>query len=194
MGNCVEALPVLMYTMAVMACIFTSLLFFAEPRDNIHSLCEAAWLVLSTMTTAGYGDVTPVSRLGTLLTSVLMIVSPLYMAMPFGIIGYSFTAIWGSRTQILLLQGTRDRLAKWGFGPYEIPRLFGLFDLDESAEIDLDEFQILLKEMEIGFREDDIVDLFKTIDKDAGGTIDEKEFVKTLYPNEYRLMYGKRKT
>merc|ERR1712050_715417 len=113
--------------------------------------------------------------------------------MPFGIIGYSFTAIWGNRTQILLLQGTRDRLAKWGFGAYEIPRLFELFDLDESAEIDLNEFLLLLKEMEIGFREDDVIDLFKPIDKDSGGTIDEKEFVKTLYPAEFRYMYGKKK-
>merc|ERR1712151_261709 len=80
-----------------------------------------------------------------------------------------------------------------GFGAYEIPKLFALFDLDDSAEIDLNEFLLLLKEMEIGFREDDVIELFKTIDKDAGGTIDEKEFVKTLYPAEYRYMYGKKK-
>lgn len=110
--------------------------------------------------------------------------------MPFGIIGVSFTEIWANRAKILLLQGTRDRLAKWGFGPYEIPRLFKLFDLDDSAEIDLDEFKILLNEMEIGFREEDVIELFKVIDKDSGGTIDEKEFVKTLYPNEYRSMYA----
>merc|ERR1712217_1014355 len=153
----------------------------------------AGWLVLSTMTTVGFGDVVPETSLGYALISLLMLVSSLYRAMPFGIIGASFTAIWGNRAQILLLQGTRDRLAKWGFGPYEIPRLFALSDLDESAEIDLDEFQILLKEMEIGFREDDIIELFKMIDKDSGGTIDEKEFVKTLYPTEYRYMYGRRK-
>lgn len=145
------------------------------------------------MTTLGYGDIVPETPLGHLLTAFVMIVSPLYMAMPFGIIGYSFTVIWGNRQQILLLQGTRDRLAKWGFGPYEIPRLFQLFDLDDSAEIDLQEFQILLKEMEIGFKEDDVVDLFKAIDKDSGGTIDEREFVKTLYPTEYRFMYGRKR-
>merc|ERR1712060_721723 len=93
-------------------------------------------------------------------------------------IGYSFTQIWGNRAQILLLQGTRERLAKWGFGAYEIPRLFELFDLDESAEIDMNEFLILLKEMEIGFRDEDVSELFKTIDHDSGGTIDVKEFTR----------------
>ena len=133
--NCLEALPVLLYTMAILACLFTALIYLAEPRDNITCMSDAAWLVLSTMTTVGYGDIVPQTACGQTLTSFLMIVSPLYMAMPFGIIGHSFTIIWGNRSQILLLQGTRDRLAKWGFGPYEIPRLFELFDLDDSAEI-----------------------------------------------------------
>mmetsp|Transcript_118555 Transcript_118555/g.215379 ORF Transcript_118555/g.215379 Transcript_118555/m.215379 type:complete len:138 (+) Transcript_118555:3-416(+) len=115
------------------------------------------------------------------------------MAMPFGIIGYNFTIIWEHRASILLLNSTRDRLAKWGFGAYEIPRLFELFDLDESAEFDMQEFQLLFREMDIGFREDEVLELFKLIDKDSGGTIDEKEFVKTVYPNEYRHMYGKKK-
>lgn len=191
--NCVEALPVLLYTMAVLAVFFTSMIFLAEPRNNVVSMSEAGWLVLSTMTTVGYGDITPCTTLGHALTSVLMIVSPLYMAMPFGIIGVSFTEIWKNRSKIMLLQGTRDRLAKWGFGAFEIPRLFQLFDLDSSAELDLDEFKILLNEMEVGFREEDMVELFKVIDKDSGGTIDEKEFVKTLYPNEYRQMYAVKK-
>lgn len=191
--NSLAALPVLLYTLAVLACFFTTAIFLVETRDNIESMSQAAWMVLATMTTVGYGDFVPHTKLGHALTSVLMIVSPLYMAMPFGIIGFSFTDIWAKRSRILLLQGTRDRLAKWGFGPYEIPRLFALFDLDASAEIDLQEFQILLGEMEIGFKEEDIVELFKAIDKDSGGTIDEKEFVKTLYPTEYRFMYGKKK-
>mmetsp|Transcript_110573 Transcript_110573/g.352272 ORF Transcript_110573/g.352272 Transcript_110573/m.352272 type:complete len:120 (-) Transcript_110573:4-363(-) len=48
------------------------------------------------------------------------------------------------------------------------------------------------EEMRIGFRDEDIAELFKTIDKDAGGSIDTQEFIKTLYPDEFRLMYGKR--
>eukprot|EP00931_Biecheleriopsis_adriatica_P117582 TRINITY_DN93083_c0_g1_i1.p1 TRINITY_DN93083_c0_g1~~TRINITY_DN93083_c0_g1_i1.p1 ORF type:complete len:558 (-),score=129.52 TRINITY_DN93083_c0_g1_i1:29-1663(-) len=188
--DCMEALPALLYTMAIIAYAFTSLLFVYEPRSNLETISDCAWLVISTMTTVGFGDVVPVTEEGHLLTAILMLVSPMYMAIPFGIIGSSFTKIWSARHQIMLLQNTRARLAKWGFGPYEIPLLFQLFDLDESAEIDLEEFHLLLKEMEIGFRDDDIQELFKTIDKDSGGTIDEKEFVKTLYPNEYRQMYA----
>merc|ERR1719507_2223118 len=65
--TCLEALPVLLYTMAVMGIVFTSLIFLCEPRDNIATMAESAWLVLSTMTTVGYGDVVPSTQLGTIL-------------------------------------------------------------------------------------------------------------------------------
>jgi len=191
--NCLEALPVLLYTMAVMACMFTSSLYLCEPRDNIHNLAEAGWVILSTMATVGYGDIVPTTPMGHALTSLLMVVSPLYMAMPFGIIGYSFTHIWENRTQILLLQGTRERLAKWGFGAMEIPRLFQLFDIDDDAEIDLDEFLDLFQQMKIGFHKEDVIELFKVIDKDGNARIDEREFVKTLYPGDYKRLYGRRR-
>mmetsp|Transcript_96547 Transcript_96547/g.277266 ORF Transcript_96547/g.277266 Transcript_96547/m.277266 type:complete len:240 (-) Transcript_96547:197-916(-) len=190
--TCLEALPVLLYTMAVIAVFFASMIFLAESRDNISTMSQSAWLVLSTMTTVGYGDVVPETQWGIVLCSMLMIVSSLYMAMPVAIIGYQFTVIWGNRSTILLLHRTRDRLAKWGFGAQDIPKLFRLFDLDDSEEIELDEFTRLMQEMRIGFRDEDIAELFKTIDKDAGGSIDTQEFIKTLYPDEFRLMYGKR--
>ena len=42
--------------------------------------------------------------------------------------------------------------------------------------------------MDMGFKDTEITELFKLIDKDNGGSIDEKEFVKTLYPEEYRVL------
>merc|ERR1712176_256102 len=151
------------------------------------------WLVLSTMTTVGFGDVVPETVLGIVLCSLLMIVSYLYMAMPIGLIGHSFTRIWQRRHEIILVKSTRHRLDKWGFGPYEIPGLFELFDLDGSSDFDMEEFKLMLANMQIGFTEDDSIELFKLIDKDAGGTIDVGEFVKTLYPEEYREMFAKPK-
>ena len=149
--------------------------------------------MISTITTVGFGDVVPSTQSGLVLTSILMVVSSLYMAMPLAVIGHSFNTIWVNRKRILLLNKTRSRLWKWGFGPYEMRHLFGLFDLDQSDEVDLPEFQILLKEMDMGFKDKEITELFKLIDKDNGGSIDEKEFVKTLYPEEYRVLYPKRR-
>ena len=138
-----EALPTLMFIMLVMAYGFAALLYLVEPRDTLPTLPYAAWLVISTITTVGFGDVVPSTQSGLVLTSILMVVSSLYMAMPLAVIGHSFNTIWVNRKRILLLNKTRSRLWKWGFGPYEMRHLFGLFDLDQSDEVDLPEFQIL---------------------------------------------------
>merc|ERR1712232_1240357 len=55
--DCLQALPVMLYTMAIIACIFTTVIFMAEDRETIETVSESAWLVLSTMTTVGFGDV-----------------------------------------------------------------------------------------------------------------------------------------
>ena len=123
--------------------VFAALLYLVEPRDTLPTLPYAAWLVISTITTVGFGDVVPSTQSGLVLTSILMVVSSLYMAMPLAVIGHSFNTIWVNRKRILLLNKTRSRLWKWGFGPYEMRHLFGLFDLDQSDEVDLPEFQIL---------------------------------------------------
>jgi len=190
--DCFEALPVLLYTMAVLGCFFSTMIFLAEPRDNVESMSQSAWLVISTMTTVGYGDIVPCSNLGSFLVSILMIVSSLYMAMPVAIIGYQFTNIWGNRSQIMLLQNARDRLSRCGIGPYEMPTIFSLFDFDASQEIDMEEFHRMLEEIEVGLREEETSHLFKIIDTNMGGTIDLRELVKTLYPEDYRKMFRKR--
>lgn len=133
----------MLFCLAVMAYGFAALLYLVEPRENMPTIAHAAWLVISTITTVGFGDVVPSTESGLFLTSILMVVSSLYMAMPLAVIGHSFNTIWAHRKRILLLNKTRSRLHKWGFGAYEMPRLFGLFDLDQSAEVDLPEFQIL---------------------------------------------------
>ena len=74
---------------------------------------------------------------GLVVTSIFMVSSLWPMA-----VGHSFNSIWANRQRILLLNKTRPQTAVRGFGPYE-PRLFGLFDLDQSDEVDLAEFKIL---------------------------------------------------
>merc|ERR1712012_849938 len=85
-------------------------------------------------------------------------------------------------------QSVRDRLRRWGFQAYDIPGLFALFDLDGSKQVDLNEFKSLMTSMEIGFKEEEIVRLFRHIDKGMTGFIDSHEFIKTLYPCEYHLV------
>jgi len=185
-----EALPVLLFILCVIAMIFSVLIYFVEPRDNIRSLPHSFWLSIVTMTTVGYGDVTPKTSAGNCIIGVLVVVTVLYMAIPLGIIGNAFTDTWQDRDRILLMQRTRDRLCQWGYTAHDIPVLFRITDSNEDGELDLQEFRKLLTQMQVGFSEERILKLFQSFDKDQSGTVDDREFVNSLFPESYHDIYS----
>ena len=45
----------------------------ADPASDINTLPDALWWALATVTTVGYGDITPITTEGKLLAAVLMV-------------------------------------------------------------------------------------------------------------------------
>jgi voltage-gated potassium channel len=62
----------------------------AQP-DKFGSVPDAAWWAIATLTTVGYGDVTPITPLGRLFGSVVMITGLCILALPVAIIASGFT-------------------------------------------------------------------------------------------------------
>lgn len=188
-----EALPICLFPLFLLTLIFSSLIFVVEPRDNIASLPEAMWLTLVTMTTVGYGDVTPKSTGGSIVVAVLVIVSLLYAAMPIGIIGQAFISVFNDRDRVLLITRTKHRLRQWGYTADDIQLLFRRYDHDGNGELDLEEFKNMIADMGIGLKYHRIFQLFETIDTDRGGTIDAREFTRALFPSAYQRIYESKK-
>ncbi len=61
----------------------------AQP-DAFKSIPHSLWWSVVTMTTLGYGDVTPVTTLGRLFASVMLILGILILAIPTGIVSAGF--------------------------------------------------------------------------------------------------------
>ena len=61
----------------------------AQP-DKFGSIPEAAWWAIATLTTVGYGDVAPITALGKLFGSVVMVIGLGMFALPIAIISTSF--------------------------------------------------------------------------------------------------------
>jgi hypothetical protein len=182
--NLIEALPVLLFTMAVISLGFSALIVGVEPQENIGSLGTAMWLTIVTMSTVGYGDTVPTHRSGYVTVATLVVTSVLYMAMPIGIVGYAFTQTWQDRHRILIIQNTRERMQQWGYDAYDIAVLFELFDTDQDGELNYPDFQRMLQEMGVGFEEEEAVKLFQSIDKDTSGEIDTAELVRVIFPEQ----------
>ena len=47
----------------------------------------------------------------------------------------------------------------------------------------------MIEKMNVGMRASEAEELFELFDTDASGGIDDKEFMKALFPDDYRRMY-----
>lgn len=189
-----EALPALLFTLAVITLSFAAVIYAVEPRDNMPTLSRAIWLVIVTTTTVGYGDTLPESTPGTMVVSMLIICSVLYFAVPLGMVGQSFTMIWSDRDKILLIQSTRERLAEWGYQASDVPTLFRTFDTDGNGQLDLQEFARMVRQMGLQINPERQLKLFEVFDHDKSGIVDDVEFVRIMYPESYHTVYNLKKT
>lgn len=184
-----EALPVLIYSLVMITLFFASLVFLVE-SETFGSLPVAMWFTIVTMTTVGYGNIVPVTWEGTLIVSALVICSVLYMAMPLGIVGHAFTQVWEDRDRILLVKKTQAALQQWGYTARDIPVLFEIFDSKGEGELNIKDFRKMIHQMRIGLNDHRINELFHRIDDDGGGTIDDKELVRAIFPDALHDLYG----
>ncbi|CAE8598100.1 unnamed protein product [Polarella glacialis] len=189
----VEAMPVLIYNLVVLVLFFASIIYIAEPKggiDGIDTFPRALWFTIVTVGTVGYGDVTLQSSAGTVAAAMLIIVSALYMAIPLGIVGKAFGIVWDDRDRLLLMHRTRLRFLSGGYRAQDIPEMFFSFDMDHNGSLCLPEFVNMMRQMEIDVSGGRVLQLFKAFDEDGSGGIDDREFVRTLFPNAYAEIYG----
>ena len=83
-----------LFVLCMLIIMASSLTYLAEHKaqpEAFKSIPHAMWWAIITMTSVGYGDVTPVTVLGKMLASVISIISVGLVALPAGILasGYS---------------------------------------------------------------------------------------------------------
>ncbi|KAI0923162.1 hypothetical protein AcV7_005749 [Taiwanofungus camphoratus] len=105
-----HALLALAFFVLMVLIVFSTLLYFAErgswdetlgtfinsdgDPSQFASIPAAAWFVLVTITTVGYGEITPHSFLGRLITLPLLVFGLLLIALPTFVLGREFSIVW----------------------------------------------------------------------------------------------------
>jgi len=187
-----EAVPVLILTFLISVIAFSACVYVAEERENVPTLPISMWMTIVTMTTVGYGDYAPQSTAGMIMSSALIICSVLYMAMPLGVFAQAFTQVWENRDRILLTMRCQEKLSAWGYTANDIPSFFQKYDGNETGELSINEFRDMMEEMNINLTPQRIIQLFEILDKDGGGTVDDREFVRSIFPEKYHEVYAGR--
>ncbi|KAG8924171.1 hypothetical protein FRC02_010610 [Tulasnella sp. 418] len=124
-----DALFALGFFVGMALVVFSTLLYFAErgtwdgnleafvnadgDPTQFESIPAAAWFVLVTITTVGYGEMIPRSFLGRLLTVPLLVFGLLLIALPSFVLGREFASVWeamgGSKMLEQIHRGQRPR-------------------------------------------------------------------------------------
>lgn len=190
----VECLPPLMVPafLLLLMVVFSSCVLFwmdkhtATEEDGgpaFRSIPHAMWFTICTVSTVGYGDVSPNSDLAKSGASMLILLGVCYMAMPLAIVGNTFSDIWANRDQILIAEKAKAKFAEGGFNKEDLQELFAMTDADGSGTLSRKEFVQLIDAFGLGFTRAQIKKLFRTIDDDNTGSVNFKEFGDFLFPD-----------
>ena len=94
---------------------------FAQTFPDIP---RAMWFVLVTVTTVGYGDVSPRTWQGQVFSSVMILCGVIFLAMPLNSVGNHFSRAWEERQLHLLKTAMRVQLVKKGISPNDVSAAF----------------------------------------------------------------------
>ncbi|MFH4978088.1 hypothetical protein AB6A40_004797 [Gnathostoma spinigerum] len=107
----VQEFCLLIFFMAIALVLFSSGVYFAEqgePGTKFTSIPASFWFVLVTMTTVGYGDLTPTGVYGKLVGSVCALIGVLTLALPVPIIVANFKHFYRQETRLATMRSTID--------------------------------------------------------------------------------------
>jgi hypothetical protein len=182
-----HAMPVLVYMWSVIALIFSTLLFVVEREENIPTFGHAVWVVLVTMFTVGYGDYHAGEAAGKAVTSVLMFVSCMYLAVPIGIIGTTFSRVWDDRERLMAMHKVREHIHKAGYTPLDMYDMFAQLDNNGNNELSLDEFAEMMPMMNLDMTASVCRQIFESFMDQASGTMDFRDFLRGIYPHTHKV-------
>lgn len=88
-----EELATAFFIMLLLLLLASSMMYYAENRaqpEVFSSIPHSMWWGIATLTTVGYGDVTPVTPIGKLVASFVALLGIAMFAIPTGILGSGF--------------------------------------------------------------------------------------------------------
>lgn len=110
MKNCVSELFLLIVIWTMGVIVFAMLMYTFEENTNskIESVFDAMWWAVVTMSTVGYGDITPLTVMGKLIGTVVVFLSMVFLALPLTIIVSTFSKVYGNRKCMVMKKHKKD--------------------------------------------------------------------------------------
>lgn len=101
---------VFLYTVLIIAILIGTLMYYIEGKENgFNSIPESVYYTIVTLTTVGYGDITPNTPIGKLLSMLLMVTGFGIITVPTGIVSVEFAKQSKKRDKEFHNEKTEDK-------------------------------------------------------------------------------------
>ncbi|MEY8212943.1 MAG: potassium channel family protein [Colwellia sp.] len=144
-----KSITAAMMVMIFLIVIAASLMHAIEGRiqpDTFGSILRSLWWSVVTMTTVGYGDVVPITALGKMVATIIMLIGVGLVALPAGMLAARFGEELRERKENLDSK-IKGALTDGFINPKEYQELAKLAD---KLEIDQDDFQRSIAQLKQG--------------------------------------------
>jgi Ca2+-binding EF-hand superfamily protein len=184
MRRSVEGLGVPFFLVCLLVSFFAGVLYWLEEETGTFvDVPEVMWFCIVTISTVGYGDVSPLTPQGRAFGTIFILFGLTAFAMPLGVISGNFAIVYEDKDEILMLRRLQSRIRGCGVGAEQLLRAFRKFDESGDGKLDIEEFSNLLIEFNVGLKSDSMQTLFSFFDDDKSGHLDYSEFILKVFPD-----------
>ena len=150
--------------------------------QNFPDITRAMWFMFVTVSTVGYGDVSPVTWQGQIFVCFVITCGLVFLAMPLAIVGSTFGQVWNDRQLFKLQRQMRQLLAQSGIEPTDAVAAFQKIDEGGDGTVTIDEFKAFVMLHGIELDRDEMRQLWRALDTDGSGSISLDEFMERAFP------------
>ena len=150
--------------------------------QTFQDIPRSMWFMFVTVSTVGYGDVSPGTWQGQIFVCIVIICGLIFIAMPLAIVGSTFGAVWDERQLTKLQRHLRQLLAENGIDPNDAVIAFSKMDASHDGKVTYNEFRGFCNEFRMSLEAEGIRELWKALDVDGSGSMMLEEFIERAYP------------
>lgn len=174
----IDQLFVPLFMLSVMVICFGSIIYNIEVDEGtFRSIPHAMWFLVVTVSTVGYGDVSPTSVFGQFFISAVIFLGIIFLAMPLSVVGNNFQHVWDERSMFKLQALTQRMLSENDMSPDDCLAAFKEFDVDGDGLIDEKEFaHFVIDILGLQLKKPELAKLWAMLDSNLSGSVNYAEF------------------
>ena len=148
-------------------------------KQTYVTLWEAAWVLVYTIATVGYGEA-PVTARGQYVAAGIIVLGIIYLAIPISVVGFFFDTQFKQRELLFITDEIKRRLRHLGLSENDVRLTFRMMDFDEDGFLSQSDILKVFQVTGIKATSGTLNGFLKHFEASDQGQISYKQFLRGL--------------